>query len=355
MNKQHLQILVFCLLVAALLLSVSGVGAAPKDGPTVSLSTSQSEYLAAQDVLVTVTIANPTKHSVRILKWFTPADGMEEAVFDVSVDGAPVAYTGAIYKRPAATGKDYISLKAGDSISYTVNLGDYYDLSTAGQYDIAYAVASYTLFNEKGNGQSAPDSLASEPINLKVEGRTGKGKITPTPTPPPTGSNTFDACTTSQKSDITAARSQAKTYAGASLTNLTNNPFSTTRYVTWFGVFDTTRYTMVKTHFTNESTAWNTYNVTYHCKCNQPYYAYVYPNKPYEIYLCKYFWLAPMSGTDSKGGTLIHEMSHFPAVAGTNDYVYGQSGAQNLAITNPAQAIMNADNHEYFAENNPPK
>jgi len=40
-------------------------------------------------------------------------------------------------------------------------------------------------------------------------------------------------------------------------------------------------------------------------------------------------------------------------VAGTRDYVYGQSDARSLAISNPAQAIANADSHEYFAENTP--
>jgi peptidyl-Lys metalloendopeptidase len=79
----------------------------------------------------------------------------------------------------------------------------------------------------------------------------------------------------------------------------------------------------------------------------------VYPNQPYKIYVCKVFWQAPLTGTDSKAGTLIHEMSHFDVTAGTDDFVYGQSGAIQLAITNPDNASMNADNHEYFAENNP--
>jgi peptidyl-Lys metalloendopeptidase len=43
--------------------------------------------------------------------------------------------------------------------------------------------------------------------------------------------------------------------------------------------------------------------------------------------VCHAFWPAPANGTDSKAGTLIHEMSHFNVVAGTNDWVYGQSGA----------------------------
>jgi peptidyl-Lys metalloendopeptidase len=94
--------------------------------------------------------------------------------------------------------------------------------------------------------------------------------------------------------------------------------------------------------------------ITFDCKCKQNYYAYVYPNQPYNIYLCRVFWQAPLSGTDSKAGTLIHEMSHFNVVAGTDDVVYGQTGARNLADTDPNAAITNADSHEYFAENTPP-
>ena len=33
--------------------------------------------------------------------------------------------------------------------------------------------------------------------------------------------------------------------------------------------------------------------------------------------------------------------------------VYGQAGAKSLAISNPANAVDNADSHEYFAENTP--
>jgi peptidyl-Lys metalloendopeptidase len=352
MNKHRFQIFLFVVLLAALLMTTSGVGAAPKDGPVVSLSTAQSEYRASQDVLITVTIANPTNHSVRILKWFTPANGVEEAVFIVKVNGEPTAYTGAIYKRPAATGNDYLSLKAGESVSYQVNLGDYYDLSTTGQYEITYAAASYNLYSEKGNGSTRQDVLTSEPINLKVEGHVIRAKATPTPTPPP-GGNSFNACTAAQQTTLITARNQAKTYASGSQSYLGTHNSGTSRYVTWFGSFDSSRYITVKTHFDSLTNAWNNAGVNFDCGCKQNYYAYVYPNKPYNIYLCKVFWTAPMSGTDSKGGTLIHEMSHFYVVASTSDYVYGQAGAKNLAITDPAKAINNADNHEYFAENNP--
>ena len=353
MNKHRLQFVIFVALLVSLLLVVGSVGAAPKDGPQVTLGAAQTEFTASQDVVIDVTISNPTGHSVRILSWFTPAGGVEEPIFTVKVDGAPVSYTGAIYKRPAANGSDYISLKAGESVTWHANLGDYYDLSASGQYEISYAAASYNLFSEKGNGFVGPDTLSSTAISLKVEGRPAKGKPTPPP-PPPDGGTAFNACTATQQADLLTARAQAKTYAADALGYVSKLNATTARYAEWFGVFTTARHDLVTSHYSAISGAWNNAGVTFNCGCKQNYYAYVYPDRPYEITVCKVFWLAPMAGTDSKGGTLIHEMSYFYVVASTEDYVYGQAGARNLADTNPDQAVMNADNHEYFAENNPP-
>ncbi|HXQ38773.1 MAG TPA: M35 family metallo-endopeptidase, partial [Anaerolineales bacterium] len=295
----------------------------------------------------------PTKHTVRVLRWFTPAEGVEESLFAVTRDSLPVAYIGAHYKRPAATGNDYLSLKAGESITRVVNLGDYYDLSESGRYEVAYGVAAFNLFDEKGNAFKFRDVLTSEKISLQVAGRAPRAKPTPPPTPIP-GGNSFNACTETQKSQLVSARDQAKTYASDAENYLLANNQGP-RYVTWFGVFSSSRYNTVKSNFTKISDAMDNAGITFDCKCKQNYYAYVYPNRPYNIYLCKVFWTAPLSGTDSKAGTLIHEMSHFNVVAGTDDVVYGQTGAKNLASTDPNLAITNADNHEYFAENTPPQ
>jgi peptidyl-Lys metalloendopeptidase len=350
-SKVRFHAFVFVLLIA--LLCTSAVGAAPKDGPTVSLSVAQSEFNAAQDVLVTVTVSNPHQHTVRVLKWFTAAEGLEEPLFAVRRDGAPVAYLGAHYKRPAATGRDYISLRSGESISYTVSLAEYYDLSQSGQYEVAYAVAAFNLFDEKGNGSLLRDSLVSNAVSLSVEGREPRAKPTPPPPPPP-GGNSFNACTVDQQNLLVAARNQAKIYAADSESYLNSHNSGTPRYLEWFGAYTSSRYSTVTANFIAISNAMDNAGIAFDCKCKQPYYAYVYPNQPYNIYLCKVFWQAPLSGTDSKAGTLIHEMSHFNVVAGTDDVVYGQAGARDLADNDPNAAITNADSHEYFAENTPP-
>jgi peptidyl-Lys metalloendopeptidase len=349
-SKVRFHAFVFVLLIA--LLFTSAAGAASKDGPIISLSAAQSEFSSSQDVLVTVTLANPHQHTVRVLKWFTAAEGMEESLFAVMRDGEPVAYLGAHYKRPPATEKDYISLKSGESISHIVNLADYYDLSQSGQYEVFYAVASFDLFDEKANALKFRDSLVSEKITLSVEGRASKVRPTQPPTPPP-GGTAFNACTADQQSQLHSARNQAKVYANESRDYLYSHNSGTPRYLEWFGAYSSGRYSTVTNNFTAIANAMTNAGITFDCRCRQNYYAYVYPNQPYNIYLCRVFWQAPLAGTDSKAGTLIHEMSHFNVVAGTDDVVYGQAAARNLADTNPNAAITNADSHEYFAENTP--
>ncbi|MCB1560113.1 MAG: hypothetical protein KDI75_03295 [Xanthomonadales bacterium] len=46
-------------------------------------------------------------------------------------------------------------------------------------------------------------------------------------------------------------------------------------------------------------------------------------------------------------------MAHFSVVADTDDVVYGRLECQNLAGSDPSNAINNADSWKYFAENTP--
>jgi peptidyl-Lys metalloendopeptidase len=353
--KPNKKVMLALVLAAALVLvfAITSAGAKPKGEAVVTIAADHNVYAAQQDVLIHVTFFNPTNHSIRILKWYTPVDGVEAPIFQVSVDGAPVAYTGALYKRPAATGQDYITLKAGESLTSDVSLGMTYDLSASGAYTVIYDVTAAGLTDEKlpGPGQEV-DTLTSNPLLLGIEGRQSPTLFDTAAPDAVTGSTSFTKCTTSQQTTLVSARNQASLYSADALGYLNANKTGS-RYTTWFGVYLASRYSTVKTHFGAISNAMDTAPVTFNCSCKKKYYAYVYPTQPYTIYLCSVFWTAPLTGTDSKAGTLIHEMSHFDVVANTDDYVYGQAGAKNLAITNPDNAVKNADNHEYFAENTP--
>jgi peptidyl-Lys metalloendopeptidase len=303
----------------------------------VSLSMDKSSFSATDKALVTVTLSNNGRSTVKLLKWAVPDSELEESLFAVKRDGQPVQYLGAHFKRGAARAEDYVQLKAGESLTRTVDLAGFYDLSKSGTYTISV--------DSKG--------LKSNSVEAFVTGRKS-GPVEEAGPITTLGTLAFSKCDATQQATITQAISAASTMANGALSYLsTTTPSGTPRYTTWFGAFSSANWTTAKNHYTAIKDVYDNKTVTVDCGCKKTYYAYVYPNQPYNIYVCKAFWAAPMTGTDSKGGTLIHETSHFTVVAGTDDWVYGQAGAKDLAISDPTKALNNADSHEYFAENTP--
>ncbi len=340
---------------------------AGSNGVTVSIAPEKNSLKQDDDVVLRVTITNTSSSPQYVLKWHTPFAGIEDHIFEVTRDGVKVPYLGRHYKRGAPTAKDYYILKPGASHTSKVEISSVYDMTVTGDYAVKYHAESANLFMAQPDARSTAAAaahemgeLASAPVSLWIEGIHARGTKIGEPfelskqgssNPSPMGLS-FSGCTSSQSSTITSAIAAAKTMSNGSV-NYLNAGTQGTRYKKWFGTYSSTRYATARSHFTAIKSAFDTKNVVVDCSCKQSYYAYVYPTQPYKIYVCNAFWSAPMTGTDSKGGTLVHEMSHFNAVAATDDHAYGQSAAASLAISNPTQALDNADSHEYFAENTP--
>jgi peptidyl-Lys metalloendopeptidase len=337
--------------------------AATSNGVVVSISPQKHMLEKSDDVIVNVTITNTSASPQYVLKWHTPFGEIEESLFDVTRDGLKVPYLGAHYKRPAPTAADYYVLKPGASHNMKVELSAMYDMSITGDYQISYNAKSLQLFSAELSGKGAISreigELKSAPVTIWIDGALPRGaesqvgSIEAMKKAAAGGGSglAFNKCTASQQTTVAEALSAGS--AMASSGDAYMNGSIGARYTKWFGALNSARQATVKSHFASLKDAFATKPVTVDCGCKKPYYAYVYPTQPYVIYVCKAFWTAPMTGTDSKGGTLVHEMSHFNVVAGTDDWVYGQSGAASLAISDPAKAIDNADSHEYFGENTP--
>jgi peptidyl-Lys metalloendopeptidase len=347
------------------------VGAhAGSNGVKVSVAPEKVMHGASDDVVVKVTITNTSATPQYVLKARMPFDGLSAPLFDITRDGAKVVYTGALVKRGKPTAADYYLLKPGASHTVKVELSSLYDMSVSGDYAIRYRTASPDLFLATNNGRvtaaatanggAGSGELESDAASFYIEGRLPRGassEIMQALKRPDGGMVTtqgvsYASCTASQQSTIASAISAAKTMANGSVTYMAKTSMGP-RYTKWFGSVTSSRQSTVKSHYTNIKNAFDTQNVVVDCGCKDSSYAYVYPTQPYRIYVCNAFWSAPLTGTDSKGGTLVHEMSHFNVVAGTDDHAYGQSAAASLAISNPTQAVDNADSHEYFAENTP--
>jgi len=347
--------------VSALAVGVVSASAAPRDrsldatgdqdsAVRTTLQASKAFHRATEDVTIQVQFTNTGMAAVTLPQWLLDADDVDRSFLKVTRDGVAVAYTAALVKRAAPTADELIVLAPGQTISASYELSSAFDLSQGGVYDVSFdAAAQHASTNSVGASDSITIGVESNPFrdlisDVDYSKAAGDGGISYT-----------GKCTASQKSSLVTALSNALVYSDGAKNYLTNTtPGNTTRYKTWFGTYSSSNWNTVKSHYTNISSVYNTKPIVFDCSCKKNNtYAYVYPAQPYKIYLCGAFWAAPATGTDSKAGTLVHETSHFTVVAGTQDYAYGQSAAKSLALSNPAQAIMNADSHEYFAENTP--
>lgn len=251
-------------------------------------------------------------------------------------------------------------INAGDSISGRVALASAYDMYRAGEYQVQFHGTfqeAIELGDGRGSAAEVKDvfEVESGATSISLYQVSGVSAFERAIQAPELAAVSYASCTSSRQTSLATAHNSAKGYADNSVNYFVGRTASsvTARYVTWFGSATTTRFNTVKSHYGLIRDALYNKSVVYDCSCTDSYYAYVYPTQPYRIYLCNAFWSAPNTGTDSRAGTIIHEMSHFNVNGGTDDHVYGQTGAKNLANTNPKKAVDNADNHEYFSENTP--
>jgi peptidyl-Lys metalloendopeptidase len=344
------------------------VGAAGASAASLSLSAeiqaNKASLGAADDVFVRFSLHNETSQDLYVLSWQTPLRGIQEDIFDVQRDGQPVDYVGRLYKWATPQASDFIRIPAGGTVSARVELSSAYDITRSGEYSIQYRVPVREALRATGAKVAAArlGNIESNVVNLAIERDARLAQQAPIDFEAGEPNVIFDgyrtpsyvSCSTTRQSSLVTALSNAQSIslkARDYLNNLPSTSRSTdTAYKTWFGAYTSSRYSTVQSHYNNIYSAFANQTFTFYCDCTSSAYAYVYANQPYKVHLCNAFWNAPSLGIDSKAGTLVHETSHFSVVAGTQDYAYGTSAAQSLAISNPDRAIMNADNHEYFAE-----
>ncbi|MDQ1347257.1 MAG: peptidyl-Lys metalloendopeptidase [Acidobacteriota bacterium] len=338
----------------AILLAAATAGSASAAGLRATLEVDRAWLGAGDDLVATVTIANDGAQALLLPRWQVPSARLEADLFSVTRDGRPVDYLGILVKRPAPTPADYVAIAPGESITGRTELTRSYDMNDGGEYLVSYRLdlAAGSRLGEAAPAEAAAstavaiwrDAPASAPIDWEAINAMQA----------PAGLS-YTNCSSSQQSGVAAAVSGATTYATGSRNYLNSKTYSTVgpRWTTWFGAKHSSRFNTSKSHFTAIESAFLNQPVVVDCGCTENYYAYVYPTQPYKIYVCNAFWSAPNTGTDSRAGTLVHEMSHFNVVAGTDDWAYGQTACRSLATRSPKKAVDNADSHEYFAENTP--
>ncbi|RKT56755.1 M35 family metallo-endopeptidase [Saccharothrix australiensis] len=337
--------------------------------------TAEPRYRLGEPIALAFGLRNPSGQDYSVLAWHTPLDNPDQEVFDylrVRHGDRELPYEGRRIKRGDPGPSAYRLVRAGETLRSTVDVSTSYAITEPGVYTVTLAtrlgdVVSGPTPAARTTGEFTGVDLAEVSVTFEVvaggpprlplsagpadEPGEPEGRVDVAAAKDPK----FSGGTAARKKQTKKAHQDAYKYAVASTNALPNPPPKpiTQRYVTWFGAYDDARYATARSHFTKIRGHLENVVVTYYLeppKCDPSTYAYVYPSDSTKLYLCSEFWKAPALGTNSKAGTVIHEMSHYNVNGGTQDYAYGQAACKALAKDKPAKAVMNADNHEYFAE-----
>ncbi|PRY78687.1 lysine-specific metallo-endopeptidase family protein [Yoonia maritima] len=178
----------------------------------------------------------------------------------------------------------------------------------------------------------------------------------------PAFADNFVGCSKEEAHIVDTAFRNAKALTLKAATTIGDTP----EYARWFGEYSTANAENVRSNLKAVVGAIRSGSVTAQCNqrfedgCDAGEYAWVYPNEAYLMHLCPPFFTLPQltalepgaqeSNNGTQEGTIVHELSHFLRVAGTDDYCYSRSACAEMADTDTHRAIDNADSYQYFTE-----
>lgn len=172
----------------------------------------------------------------------------------------------------------------------------------------------------------------------------------------------FENCTKAEVGMIKVAVDRAKhlTLHAAAVVG------PTPTYARWFGPYTPKQGETVRNTLKSVVAAIRTGEVSAVCVnvgediCDHDTYAFVSPAEAYVISYCPLFFEMPTmkqlspsrvrSGHGTRAGTVIHELTHFDVVAGTDDFCYSRDDCSLMTAEAQQDALMNADSYQYFVE-----
>jgi peptidyl-Lys metalloendopeptidase len=328
----------------------------------------QFDVQVLKDAIVEVSLKNNGSESLTMLVWNTPFDDMSTVfrapIFDVEhASGVSAIYSGIMIKRfPIIS--DFVTIRPGQSLVTVLDLHKGYNFPLAGVYKVSLSSVARIARGEIDVAESLKESLEqfrhvclhSETFAIEVsEASAPLVWNTTQPEGERLGAVTPVSCSGADLTRVQTADNNAASMLSGANSNL--GTACSTRYKRWFGVCpNSANVDHVKKVISNTISR-RSAGYRGDCSrsgCSGNVYAFVYPaDTTYTVHLCSSFFSTSTSSCvyDCTGGVMIHELTHFNSVGGTKDYAYGTSACQNLATSNPTQAINNADNYEYFNEN----
>ena len=324
------------------------------NGWPISLDMACNKALSA--VACSFEFTNNANQDLYLLKRNTPLEGLNSQFVTVSLDGRPLEYEGILVYRLPPTKDEFVLLKAGESIFASVQITAVFSIDTDGLYTVQYSrPLQYLSVNEISamSIDQLRESFVRESIQLYLEDTSllskpkeeGDAEIDYTVHLEACGSATFK----NGKRQNGATLAAHKRLCGGIKTaraGVGNNAV----YRKWFGKYKSGRGTKVKNVYKKIRDGIRSKTCIYYNNgpsCQSNWYAYT-RKRTTTVYLCNIYYGDPTKCSktgESKEGTLLHEWAH--AYGLIDDVAYGRTNCQNLAKSNPSDAIRNADTYLY--------
>ena len=289
--------------------------------------------LSDEKGVLNFTISNNSEKNLFIYVSDLPLPDLEKDLFKITNGNEFIPYVGKMVTRIDSV-DNWVFLESNSSITYNVNLDNFYDVKEPDYYEIYYD-SIVSILNSYGNVEYL--NLVSDSITTYITHtlKSVPERIT---------------CSSSQINLLNRGKNIGSDMTKGTKAYLAKKG-ADAYYKRWFGAVTTTRLNHVKDGFQKTDTSFGK-GWEYSCEdkttnsgCNG-YAAWVYKNQPYKVWVCMNYYEG--TSDDNRGTLMVHEASHWNVNFGSEDYGYGYDTGVNLAKSDPDKAVNCANNIEYY-------
>jgi peptidyl-Lys metalloendopeptidase len=269
------------------------------------------------------TLTNTSKKDQRVLTWHTPLEGLKGPhCFTVLYKGIPVKYDGKIaLHAPSPSDTDYITVKAGETVSAEIDFSAAYHFYNAGSYTISIICTLRTA------GSDAPAAVevssgatfeltAGALAAIPTEGMQHRASARPLTSAEEEVSGaaapTIVNGNSTQQAALLQAWDTAYLFQARAISALSGDTFDTVFASTFSATATAANKAQASGYYSQmqQSTGANTFTLTILPQDSGNVIAYTYLNSTSIFFYPVYFTLAAQQGDFSMAAVMVHELTH---------------------------------------------
>lgn len=137
-----------------------------------NLST-KDKAIKERPITITFRLDNTSNRNLRVLKWYTPLEGIQGKIFRVVCDGKELLYEGLMVKRGNPGKDDYVGIGSNNSVSSQVDLSEAYTFPECNECLVEFKgqihdVAESDESLPKQNGEFKSATISGNSVTFKI-------------------------------------------------------------------------------------------------------------------------------------------------------------------------------------------